>query len=80
MTSLSLLADRTIIICAFTLIIILLLLFLSRLLDLRNMPFVAGRRFNWFTDILPVASETLRETANITQGDLLSCQPRVKVT
>ena len=44
------------------------------------MPFVAGRRFNWFTDILPVASETLRETANITQGDLLSCQPRVKVT
>ena len=79
MTSLSLLADRTVVVCAFTLIIILLL-FLSRLLDLRNMPFVAGRRFNWFTDILPVASETLRETANITQGDLLSCQPRVKVT
>ena len=44
--------------------------FNSRLLDLRNMPFVAGRRLNWFKDIIPVANESLIQMANINKGTL----------
>lgn len=44
------------------------LFFFFRLLKLRNMPFVTGRRFNWFSDILPVADEATESAVNITEG------------
>ena len=46
----------------------------SRMLGLRNMPFVTGRRFNWFTDILPVAHFTVKRKTHVTKGTShLSC-------
>ena len=43
----------------------------SRLLGLRNMPFVTGRQLNWFTDILPVADKNLLKSAVINAGTML---------
>ena len=30
---------------------------------MRNMPFVTGRRINWYRDILPVATQAVKDKA-----------------
>ena len=42
-----------------------------RMFDLRNMPFVSGRRVSWSNELYPVAAPSLRQSIQKKSGKIL---------